>query len=131
MTDALDDAARAALSRNGVIDMTTIGRRSGEARRIEIYLHSIDGRLIISGRPAHSPRAWLLNLEADPRVTIHLKGPAAHADLTGTARIVTDSTERRALLERVAANWGRTDVDAMVRHSPLIEVTIPGFPTAD
>lgn len=126
----MDDAIRTALSRSGVIDLTTTGRRSGEPRRIEIFLHSIDGRLIVSGRPAHSPRAWLLNVEADPRVTLHLKGPAARADLPGTARIVTDPVERRALLERVAANWGRTDVDTMVRDSPLIEVTIPGFPTA-
>lgn len=125
----MDEAIRAALSRNGVIDLTTIGRRSGEPRRIEIYLHSIDGRLIVSGIPARSPRAWLLNLEADPRVTLHLTGPL-RADLPGTARIVTDPIERRVLLERVAANWGRTDVDTMVLYSPLIEVTIPGFPPA-
>lgn len=130
MTAELDERVRTALSRNGVIDMTTIGRRSGKPRRIEIYLHSIDGRLVISGIPARGPRAWLLNLEADPRVTIHLKGPLARADLAGTARIVTDPTERRMLLERVGGNWGRTDVDTMVRHSPLIEVTIPGWAPA-
>lgn len=126
----VDEAVRAALSRNGVIDMTTTGRHSGQPRRIEIYLHSIDGRLIISGRPSHQTRAWIRNLEADPHVTIHLKGPIAHGDLEGTARIVTEPAERRALLERVAANWGRTDVDVMVSYAPLIEVTIPGFPSA-
>jgi hypothetical protein len=40
---------------------------------------------------------------------------------------VTDEAERRALLVHVARTWGRTDVDAMVAWSPLIEVTIPGY----
>ena len=30
-------------------------------------------------------------------------------------------------MERVAANWGRTDVDWMMTASPLIEVEIPGL----
>ena len=30
-------------------------------------------------------------------------------------------------MERVAANWGRTDVDRMMTSSPLIEVEIPGL----
>ena len=50
------------------------------------------------------------------------------ADLDGTARVITDPAERRELLIPVARNWGRTDLDAMVEHSPLIEVTIPGYP---
>jgi hypothetical protein len=28
----------------------------------------------------------------------------------------------------VARNWGRTDIDAMVAWSPLIEITISGYP---
>jgi hypothetical protein len=32
------------------------------------------------------------------------------------------------LIEGVARNWKRTDVDVMVEHSPLIEVTVPGYP---
>ena len=42
--------------------------------------------------------------------------------------MVTDPAERRALLEGVARNWRRTDLDVMVEHSPLIEVTVPGYP---
>jgi hypothetical protein len=37
---------------------------------------------------------------------------------------VEDPAERRAILAHVAANWNRTDLDEMVAHSPLIEVTI-------
>jgi len=118
------DPIAAALSRGGVIDITTTGRTSGEPRRIEIVFHRIDGRMWISGTPSPRRRSWIANLEADPRLTVHLKGPAATADLAATARIVDDPTERRHVLERVAQAWKRTDIDTMVAMSPLIEVTI-------
>ena len=57
------------------IDITTTGRRTGLPRRIEIVFHNFDGRLYITGTPsAERTRAWLLNLEADPHFTFHLKG---------------------------------------------------------
>jgi len=120
----LDDPIRAALSRGGTIDITTTGRRTGRPRRIEIVFHRIDGRMWISGMPSPRKRAWLANLEADPHLTVHLKGPLAVADLPATARVVTDQAERRQVLERVAQAWRRTDVDRMVAQSPLIEVTV-------
>jgi len=120
----MDDPIRAALSRGGTIDITTTGRRTGRPRRIEIVFHRIDGRMWISGMPSPRKRAWLANLEADPHLTVHLKGPLAVADLPATARVVTDDVERRQVLERVAQAWRRTDVDRMVAQSPLIEVTV-------
>jgi len=118
----VDEISRA-LRHGAVIDITTVGRRSGEPRRIEIVFHVIDGRIYISGMPrADRRRAWLANLEADPRLTFHLKGPV-HADLPARARIITEEPERRAILTEVATVWRGQNVDAMVRHSPLIEVT--------
>ena len=126
----MDPTVRAALDRGGVIDITTTGRRSGEPRRIEIVVHNVDGRIVISGMPRRDrTRAWIRNLEADPRLTVHLK-QGLSADLPATARIVTDEEERRALLVHVARNWNRTDVEEMVAWSPLIEVTIPGYAAA-
>jgi deazaflavin-dependent oxidoreductase (nitroreductase family) len=123
----MDPAVSAALDRGGIIDITTTGRRSGEPRRIEIVFHNVGGRIVISGMPMRDrKRAWIHNLEADPRLTIHLKRGVV-ADLPGTARIVTDEAERRELLVHVARTWSRTDVDAMVAWSPLIEVTVPGY----
>ena len=120
----MDDTISAALSRGGVIDITTTGRSSGEPRRIEIVFHRIDGRIWISGIPSPRRRSWIANLEANPSLTVHLKGPTAVADLPATARIVDDPTERRRVLDRVARAWQRTDLDRMVATSPLIEVTI-------
>jgi deazaflavin-dependent oxidoreductase (nitroreductase family) len=120
----MDDPIRTALSRGGTIDITTTGRATGKPRRIEIVFHRIDGRMWISGQPSPRRRSWLANLSEDPRMTVHLKGPIAVADLPATARVVDDPAERRTILERVARAWNRTDVDRMVAQSPLIEVIL-------
>jgi deazaflavin-dependent oxidoreductase (nitroreductase family) len=120
----MDDQTRRALSHGHRIDITTTGRRSGQPRRIEIVFHNFGGRLYITGTPrADHTRAWLLNLEADPHFTFHLKGTLT-ADLPATARIITDETERRAVLTDVAGVWTNQDLEEMVRYSPLIEVTL-------
>ena len=116
----MDERIRRALSRGHTIDLTTTGRRTGQARRIELVFHAIDGRVYISGMPGF-PRSWLANTRADPRVTFHLKG-AVQADLPATAREVTEPAERRRIMEQVARNWRRNDVDRMMVASPLIEV---------
>lgn len=119
----MDATLSSALHRSQVIDLTTIGRRSGEARRIEIYLHDVDGRLVITGMPRPTTRAWLRNVEADPHVTLHLKDGVV-ADVPALARVVTEPAERRPLLEAAARHWGRDDVDVMMEQSPLIELAV-------
>jgi deazaflavin-dependent oxidoreductase (nitroreductase family) len=114
---------RIALSRGKVIDITTIGRQSGETRRIEIYFHNIEGKIYVSGMPRPAPRAWIRNLEANPRFTFHLKGET-RADLAATARVISEESERRAVLPAIARAWKRDDLEEMVRYSPLIEVTL-------
>jgi deazaflavin-dependent oxidoreductase (nitroreductase family) len=118
----MDAAAREALTKGGIIDITTTGRKSGDARRIEIAYHAIDGRVYISGYPRPQKRRWLLNLESNPSFTFHLK-ESVRADLPATARPITDAAERRAVLAKVAQTWGRDDIDTMVEQSPLVEVT--------
>jgi len=110
-----------ALSRGGVIDITTEGAKSGTPRRIEIVFHVIDGKTYISGMPGF-PRGWLANLKQDPHFTFHLKGPVS-ADLPATARVIEDEAERREVLPHIARIWKRKDVDKMVETSPLIEVS--------
>jgi deazaflavin-dependent oxidoreductase (nitroreductase family) len=122
------EAIEAALGRGHTIDITTRGRRSGEPRRIEIVFHNVDGRVYISGTPYPRKRRWLLNLEADPHLTFHLKGKT-RADLPATARVIEDQAERRAILPHIARAWGRKDLDQMVRYSPLIEVGLESPPS--
>jgi deazaflavin-dependent oxidoreductase (nitroreductase family) len=119
-----DDATLVALHRSQVIDLTTTGRRTGLARRIEIFLHDDDGRLFISGMPrADRTRDWIHNISADPHVTVHLKQSVV-ADVPALARVVTDPDERRPLIEAAARRWRRTDIEDMLRYSPLIVLTV-------
>ena len=121
----MDETIRTALHRSQVIDLTTTGRRTGRPRRIEIFLHEEDGRLFISGMPrADRTRDWIHNITADPHVVVHLKQTVS-ADIPMTARVVTDQAERRPFIEAAARRWGRTDVDEMLQHSPLIVLTLP------
>jgi len=113
-----------ALHHSQVIDLTTTGRRTGQARKIEIFLHDKDGLLFISGMPrADRTRDWIHNITADPHVVVHLKRSMT-MDIPATARVVTDLAERRPLMEAAAERWGRTDVEEMVQHSPLIVLTV-------
>ena len=117
------EAIGSALERGQTIDITTTGRESGQPRRLEIVFHNVGGRIYISGIPSPRRRSWLANLEADPHLTFHLKGKV-RADLEATARIISEEKERREVLPHIARNWGRKDLEQMVRYSPLIEVSV-------
>ena len=122
--DDVDEKTFNGLHRSQVIDLTTIGRRTGQPRKIEIFLHERDGVLFITGMPrADRTRDWIHNITADPHVIVHLK-QSVTVDIPATARVVTDPAERRPLMAAAAARWGRTDVDEMVQHSPLIVLTV-------
>ena len=122
---AFADAIRRVLRHGHTIDITTIGRHSGEPRRIEIVFFNFDGRLYISGMPSQRTRGWLHNLRANPGFTFHLK-QLLKADLPASAREITDPAERHEVLTKVAKVW-RRDVESMERFSPLVEVTIDGL----
>jgi hypothetical protein len=47
----VDEATRTALHHSQVIDLTTTGRRTGQQRQIEIFLHDENGLLFITGMP--------------------------------------------------------------------------------
>ncbi len=119
MTDKHD--IRPALQQGGLIDITTIGRRSGEPRRIEIVFFNVNGRIYICGSPG--TRDWIANLKVDPRLTFHLK-QGVHADLPARARIISDPSERRPIIDHVVRAWKRQpQLDAFLDGAPLVEVT--------
>jgi deazaflavin-dependent oxidoreductase (nitroreductase family) len=121
------DLAREELSDDATIDITTIGRRSGQPRRIEIWMFDIEGRFFITGTPG--PRSWVANLIANPSLTVHLKRKA-HVDLPAHATVVTDAetrryviAHRRPILERWGSDWASgQDDEALVADSPMVEV---------
>jgi deazaflavin-dependent oxidoreductase (nitroreductase family) len=117
----VDDAVRAALATDVVVDITTTGRRSGRPRRIEIWMIEVGGRWFITGTPGR--RGWLANLRAEPRLTVHLKQSVA-ADLAARAEEVVDEPTRRDVLTHAAATWYRSQapLDVLVGESPMVEV---------
>ncbi|GAA2722459.1 nitroreductase family deazaflavin-dependent oxidoreductase [Cellulomonas aerilata] len=118
----MDPSLAEALHRSQVVELTTTGRRSAQPRRVEVFLHELDGRLFVSGMPSPHQRAWLLNVGADPHVTVHLSRHAV-ADVPALARVIEDPAERRPFIEAAARRWNRRDVALMMAQSPLIEIT--------
>ena len=117
-----DPETERALKTDSLIDITTIGRKTGKPHKIEIGFHNFDGVFYISGLPGG--RDWYANLVANPRFTIHLK-QSTHADLPATAIPITDEAARRKVLSRLVAKWGREDqLEAFVQDSPLVEVQL-------
>lgn len=108
-----------ALAADRVIDITTTGRKTGEARRIEIWYHRVDGRLYITGTPG--ARGWYANLLEHPDFVFHLK-ESVQADLPAHATPVSGDEKRRVLEAILASLPGTLSLDADA--SPLVEVTI-------
>jgi hypothetical protein len=118
----MDAGIRQALARDRTIDITTTGRASGRARRVEMWFHNLDGRLYLTGTPGS--RDWYANVRAHPDFTFHLK-ESARADLPARATPILETTERRTILARILDGLGHgRDLDTWVRESPLVEVTI-------
>lgn len=133
MNDAVRDALAitpASPARDRTVDITTIGRRSGQPRRIEIWFYRAGGKIYLTSLPGK--RDWYVNLRANPAFTFHLKH-GVRADLPATARAIVDEAERRPILTEIVAdlnqpaNPGRisqpTDVEDWMAGSPLVEVT--------
>lgn len=126
----MDAAIERALGAGGIADITTTGRSSGRARRIEVYFHNLDGALYITGRPGK--RDWYANVVADPAMVLHLKRGVT-ADLAAGADPVTDSTERRRILWRLLTERFQVEesqaeevIATWVAESPLVRLTLSG-----
>jgi deazaflavin-dependent oxidoreductase (nitroreductase family) len=120
-------AVRDELSDDPTIDITTTGRRSGQPRRIEIWMLDVDGQFFITGTPGR--RDWLANLIDQPRLIVHLKR-RAYLDLNARAQLVTDAATRRRVLNHLNARWYRTQtpIDELVTTAPMVEVTFDHQP---
>ena len=120
----LSEEVRGAIESDRLIDITTTGRSTGEARRTEIWFHNVDGHLYITGRPGR--RSWFANLLANPDFTFHLK-ESVQANLPARARPILEDGERRTVLGAIVGRMdGAQNFDQWLRGSPLIEVVFSG-----
>lgn len=129
----MSDPVITALARGGMVEVSTIGRHSGNPHRIRVGLHSIDRTLYISGQPGK--RDWYANLQANPSLTIHFTRGAT-ADVPAAAEFVPDRTVRKTLIEKVmisghgmSPDRAAREFDRWMSQSPLVIVhaTWPGW----
>ncbi len=119
------EVAKALASERIIVDITTTGRKSGQARRIEITLVPLSDGYALSGVPGIK-RGWYANLQANPEFIIHLK-QGVQADLRAKATHITDPQQRRALITEMAQRdpqRRRINIDAWVAGSPLMYVEL-------
>jgi deazaflavin-dependent oxidoreductase (nitroreductase family) len=121
----MDPGIADALADGGIADITTIGRKTGQPRRIEIYFHHFDGAFYLTGRPGFR-RDWQANIEANPEFTLHLKREIT-ADVAVSGEPEPDREERSKILFRVLTeSWesdpdkARVDLHRWVDSSPFI-----------
>ena len=117
----MDEQLQQALETDRVIDITTTGRKTGEARRIEIWFQRHNSAVYITGMPV-KPRDWYANMLANPSFTFHVK-ESAQIDAPAKAIPVTDEASRRSILSAMLENVpGEQNLDEWVAQSPLVEV---------
>jgi deazaflavin-dependent oxidoreductase (nitroreductase family) len=107
---------------NPTLLLTTTGRRSGRPHTVPLpYLADGDAMIVIgsaSGADRHP--AWVLNLIANPRVTVQYLADSGPAQ----AEILADG-ERKAMWERINAEapWYTGYQQRTSREIPLIRLT--------
>ena len=115
------DRLAAALAYSETVDITTIGRRSGAPRRIEIWMFAFEETFVVTGTPGR--RDWYANILSDPRVTIHVKYPESF-DVHTEASVVEDLGFRRRFFAAREPAWYRSQVelDRLVAKAPMISL---------
>ena len=120
----MDDAVRSALAVDEVIDITTIGRISGQPRRIEMWFHVIDEAVYLSSMPGQP--YWNANLLANPLFTFHFKQSFVR-DVAARATPMTDPATKRDVFTKMKdaeSRMAHMDVDLWVAESPLMLVEL-------
>ncbi len=131
----MNDAVRQALAidqsssaRDRTVDITTIGRQSGNPRRIEIWFHRVLGKYYLTGTPGK--RDWYVNLVATPHFTFHLKNDV-RADLPATAIPITDEAERRRIFTYMIDDFNQPHNPAGLSQPPHLEDWLAGSPLVE
>lgn len=103
------------------IDLTTIGRRSGKPRRIEIWWFRIGDRFIITGTPGR--RDWVANVGANPQVIVHVGG----LDIEANVSFVKEASQRLEVFDHPETRWysSQAELDRLVAQAPMVEVHMP------
>jgi hypothetical protein len=124
----VDEQVRQALETSRVIDVTSIGRKSGKPHRMEIPIFNVDGRLFLIGDPrTHDekhdlrPRDWYANMAANPQCTVHLK-TAFRVDLPASRPTIVNVIDYDNLIDAEAPALAHPVRDRAERQRVLGEI---------
>jgi hypothetical protein len=106
------------LAATRTIDLTTIGKRTGEHRTVEIWWFYIEGRFIVTGTPGR--RDWVANVRADNSVLIS----TSFGEYVGNAVEIADPGFRRRVFTDPMTSWYKTqeELDLLVSTAPMVEI---------
>jgi len=106
------------LGAHRAIEITTIGRRTGQPRRMEIWWFYVEGRFFITGPPG--ARDWYANVNGEPNVTIHVAG----WDLAAIALPVKDLETRSMVFDSRLTRWYSSTAQRqrLIDDGPMIEI---------
>ena len=110
----------ATLASTRTIDLTTIGRKTGQPRTIEIWWFRIDGRFIITGTPGR--RDWYANVLNNPNIIVS----TSIGRFPGIAVPIEHEQIRRAVFTDPSVGWYATqaELDRLVNTSPMVEIAL-------
>jgi deazaflavin-dependent oxidoreductase (nitroreductase family) len=110
----------ATLAKTRTIEMTTIGRRSGERRTIEIWWFHIKGRFIVTGTPGR--RDWFANVLSNPSVIIS----TSIGTFAATAVVIRDAEFRHAVFADPSVNWysSQAELQRLIEAAPVVEIRL-------
>jgi deazaflavin-dependent oxidoreductase (nitroreductase family) len=119
----MDEQVKAALAQDYLIDITTIGRKTGKPHRIEVAFHRFDDHIYIFGRPSPRTKDWYLNMLAQPEFTFHVK-QSAQADLKARAIPIREAHARQTILAELRPRLGPDveSLDQFIARGPLVQV---------
>jgi len=108
----------------GTCYLSTVGRRSGEPRRVEVWYVIVDEQIVLTGTPG--ARHWLANLREHADAVLQLRVP--DRDLAVKAEEVTDRGKRRRVAQEAwrLQPWYAEQpfsIEDWVANSPMVVLT--------
>jgi deazaflavin-dependent oxidoreductase (nitroreductase family) len=110
----MPDSGLASLADARVLYLTTVGRRSGQPRTIEIWFTCYQGKLYLNAERAQNAN-WVRNMQQHPEVQVRLE----EQQCTGRARVL----DRQAGHACRVAGWPGSfwmAADKMALQPPLV-----------
>ncbi|HLF42334.1 MAG TPA: nitroreductase/quinone reductase family protein [Acidimicrobiia bacterium] len=106
------------LAAHRTIEITTVGRRTGQPRRMEIWWFYVEGRFFITGTPG--ARDWYANVNRSPELIVHVAG----WDLPAMAHPIKDLETRSMIFDSELTRWYSDNAQRqrLIDDAPMIEV---------